>query len=116
VTEEQKPKPKPKRRRQRKHSVRCCVSGYSTSYAYKHGCKCIVCLDAHKERCYRTLEFGRQRLKKDSPKRCNFPKLKPYTGYQYGCRCNRCKAGNAEAIRLYRERRFGKKGATSGNA
>lgn len=33
---------------------------------------------------------------------CGYPDHKPATGYQYGCRCDRCRAGWAEAARIRR--------------
>ena len=33
---------------------------------------------------------------------CQFPNVKPISGYRNGCRCDRCKAGNREARRRQR--------------
>ncbi len=85
--------------------IRCPVTGYACTYAYKHGCRCIPCIDSHRERCYRTKDRAGRGIKKSLKIRCNFPDHKPYTGYQYGCRCRRCKAGNAETMQKYRDRR-----------
>lgn len=83
----------------------CPVTGYSCAYAYKHGCRCVACVDAHRIRCYRTKDRASRGIKVTLKVKCNFPDHRPYTGYQYGCRCKRCKAGNAETMKKYRDRR-----------
>lgn len=90
----------------------CPVTGYACNYAYKHArCRCEQCVDALRERCYTTIQrallraHASKRVSNKNTKRCMFPENKPYTGYQYGCRCLRCAAGQAAAVARYRKRR-----------
>lgn len=94
----------------------CPVSGYSCNYSYRHGCRCSVCTDALRERCYATIERRKasRAAKLTSRRSCSFPDNKPYTGYQYGCRCVRCCRGQADAVARYRKRRKEREDARQG--
>lgn len=87
--------------------VYCPVTGYTCNYAYKTGCRCVACTDFLRMRCYRLIERkAKQVAMPRGPKRCAFPKLKPYTGYQYGCRCPKCRSGNAAQTKKFRIKRI----------
>lgn len=84
---------------------RCLMMNWSCSYAYKNGCRCDTCVRAHRDRCYKTrTQASFRAAPRKHPDDCAFPDNKPYTGYQYGCRCPRCRAGQAKSTKKARAR------------
>ncbi len=75
-------------------------------YAYKLGCRCKICVDANTKRCKQTIAKGRKlAIVPETPDGCKFPMHKPYTGYQYGCRCGRCRNAQASQVSAFRVKR-----------
>jgi hypothetical protein len=74
------------------------VRWHGTTSMYNGGCRCVLCVEAHRE--YARVIYHRNRRTHGA-----FVRVHGHNGYVRGCRCQACKDGYSAYMKEYRRRR-----------